>query len=362
MVKSIIICLDGCGIDYLESTNLPNVKTLIRKGTYASGKAVIPTVTNINNVSIVTGQYPDKHGITSNYYYDSKTGTGCYMETADYLLSETIIERAKNNRLTTAILTSKYKLLTLLNKGADYAVSAEKPPYELSKQLGKPPEIYSADINIWLMRAALHLVGTISPDLLFLSTTDYVMHKYPPGHKVSDDHLKAIDHILGDICATEPEREIFITADHGMNDKNNFVDMSYILSQENIKAEVVPIIKDKYEEHHSNMGGAAYIYIEQQKYIDKALKTLKMIDGIEEVYSRIEAASLFSLMPSRIGDIFVLADKNSVFTNKEMTDKPGGIRSHGSKYECCVPIISYSLKRQFAPCSLNLDLANKLLI
>ena len=107
--KIMIICVDGLGPDYVEATPTPNLDKMASEGSFIIGKSVIPSVTNVNNVSIITGVSPQIHGINSNYWLDRTTGKESYMESPDFLSCPTILESAKKKGLTTALLTSKKK-------------------------------------------------------------------------------------------------------------------------------------------------------------------------------------------------------------------------------------------------------------
>jgi phosphonoacetate hydrolase len=63
--KTIFVCLDGCGPKYIEQNDTPNIDKMTTNGFYWIGNSVIPSVTNVNNVSIVTGSPLSVHGITS---------------------------------------------------------------------------------------------------------------------------------------------------------------------------------------------------------------------------------------------------------------------------------------------------------
>jgi phosphonoacetate hydrolase len=342
MKKMLCICIDGCSPEYIENKYLPNIQDIAKQGFYKYGSSVIPSVTNVNNISIVTGRFPVKHGITSNYYYNPEKDLFEYMESADYLLTDTVFERAKRKGLSTAVLTSKSKLLHLLKKGADIAFSIENPPSEYVNALGAPPGIYSADINVWLLNAALYLIKKQSPDILYVSTTDYPMHKYAPDDEPSISHMRELDKVIGDICTQEPNREIYITADHGMNAKHQAVNIRIILNKQGIDSIVVPIIKDRYTLHHQNLGGAAYVYLKNKnkEKLKEAMTILNASGYIDEVYTDIDAVKIFNLYPMRIGDLFVLAKKDIVFGDINAMEEPVNIRSHGSRHESLIPIIS----------------------
>ena len=126
--RALIVSLDGCAPEYLEKSNIPNMKTFPTQGSYTIGDAIVPAVTNVNNVSMITGLYPEIHGVTSNCYYDRKKKCEVYMESAYAIRAKTVFEELHQRGLRTALLSTKDKLCTLLNRGADIVFSAENPP------------------------------------------------------------------------------------------------------------------------------------------------------------------------------------------------------------------------------------------
>ncbi|MCG9128819.1 alkaline phosphatase family protein [Candidatus Poribacteria bacterium] len=356
--KILIICIDAGSYDYLSASEIPNITKLAELGFLQQGNSVIPSVTNVNNVSIATGAFPNKHGITTNYYVDRESRKGEFIEDNRFLLSPTLFEEAKTTKFadTTALFVTKKKLLRILEKGADIQVAAEDPPEEFIESIGDVEPIYSIEINWWLLRAVLYSIQKYDPELIYCSTTDWVQHKYPPEHEISQRHLSELDKIIGDIVEQDPEREIYITADHGMLDKTTALDPARILQQGGIQADSIPIIKDRYVVHHGNLGGAAYVFLNDPNDLNEAIKNLINTVGIEEAYSAEEAAQNFNLHPERIGDIFLLADEHTVFGELQVGKETVSIRSHGSRHESYVPIIGYNSPWSKSDFKFNLDI------
>ncbi|MFH1484579.1 MAG: alkaline phosphatase family protein, partial [Chloroflexota bacterium] len=125
---TVVICIDGLDQAYLEACGTPNIRGLSEKGFLKVGRAMMPTVTNVNNVSLVTASYPETHGINSNYQHLRESGEGIYMESGEYILAQTMFQRAKEQGKTSVLVTSKDKLRTLIGNGATYTVSSERPP------------------------------------------------------------------------------------------------------------------------------------------------------------------------------------------------------------------------------------------
>ncbi len=358
--KILIVLVDGFGPEYLEKSDLPNLKRLCREGAFKIGRSVIPSVTNVNNASLITGCFPSEHGITTNFYYDREKKTATEMESADFLLRPTLFEKARALGLRSALVASKDKVRTLCSRGADIAISAENPLPEYVRKVGKQESIYSPEGNYWSLRAARHILKNDAIDLMYLSTTDYMMHTYAPEDAPSLEHLHVLDKLFGDIVDDHPRLELYLTADHGMNAKRRAVDTARILKANSIDAYVEPIIRDKHTVHHQNLGGSCYVFLRRQADLPKAFEVLKSTPEVEEIYEAPEAARLFHLNLSRIGDLFLLAPKDVAFGELGQPREPAKVRSHGSRYEAQVPLIAYGRKVDFKTYEYNLDLTRKL--
>ena len=227
---TVIITVDGYDPEYIEACEAPNLMALARQGFYRVGKSMMPSVTNVNNVSIVTGEYPSAHGISSNYRTVRETGEDIYMESSEYILSETLFQRASKMGARTILSTSKDKLRTLLSDGADVAISSEQAPVWAVKGVGEPPPIYSLDVNGWTIRAASHAMKLESADIVYISTTDFAMHTYAPDEPESQQHISVLDDAIGELVDAHPDVTLLLTADHGMNPKRRMVDLAYALA------------------------------------------------------------------------------------------------------------------------------------
>lgn len=338
---TVIICIDGLDPRYLEACEAPNLRRLSGLGFLTTGRSMMPSVTNVNNVSLLTASYPDAHGICSNYLWDRATGQGAYLESGEYVQSETLFQRAGTLGKTSVFVTSKDKLRTLLGNGATVAVSSEQPPDSVVEAIGPPPAIYSLEVNAWAIRAGGYLMSRHETDLAYITTTDYAMHTYEPDHPRSQEHMSMLDDAVGELVDSHPDVSLLLTADHGMSAKTRMVDIGSALSTYGITSNSVPIIKDRYVVHHSNLGGCMYVYLEPARR-DEAIRMLQETPGIDEALSGEEAASRFHLPEDRIGDVVVLGEADTVFGNPAEVELPPGLRSHGSIYETAIPILGYN--------------------
>lgn len=358
--KVLIALFDGFGPEYFRGSEMPVLKRMADQNGWRVGEGMIPSVTNVNNASLITGAFPDEHGITTNYYYDPKTGAAAEMKSADFLLRPTLLEKAASLGWKTALASTKDKIRSLCSRGAAIVVSAEKPESRFLEIAGRQESMYSAEVNYWSLRAARHLLKREGVDLLYLSTTDYMMHTYAPEEAPSREHLHTMDRMLGDILDDHPNLELYLSADHGMNAKSDALDPVRLLRASGISAAAAPLISDTHKVHHQDLGGSYYVYLETPAQISKAMDVLRQAPEVEDVFARDDAAARFRLMKDRIGDLFLLARRTAVFGELPELRKPVRVRTHGSRHEASVPLISSARGIDWSRYRYNLDLTRNL--
>jgi phosphonoacetate hydrolase len=344
--RVVVVMCDGFGPEYLEQSRMPTLEYWRQSGIFRRAAGVMPSVTNTNNASICCGVWPEQHGITGNSYFDERSGREEYMETADLLLAPTLFERAKKHGVKSALLSSKKKTVSLLPAGAEVVLTAEAPTGEWVKRFGAAPDIYSREINYWLMIAAIDLLKARRDiGCLYIHTTDYPMHMWPPESKESKEHLARLDQMFGEASAAAPDAAFLLTADHGMNHKARCWDLEKACAGRGTPVRIaISVDRDKYPKHHRGYGGVAWIYCKSTSDIDAVARTLSSLAGVEAVLTCSEAAKRFHLMASRIGDLIVLGDRTTVFGEMDTESEilPPEYRAHGSLHEAEVPLIVYN--------------------
>lgn len=366
---AIAICIDGCEPAYFDEAIaagvMPNLKRIKETGTDHISHCVIPSFTNPNNLSIATGQPPCVHGICGNYVYDPDTGEEVMMNDAKFLRASTIFKSFSDEGKRIFIVTAKDKLRTLLGDGLQFGdgqnmcFSAEKSGTSTlaehgienaSQWLGMPvPDVYSAELSEFVFAAGVKLLKEEKPDLMYLTTTDYVQHKHAPGTPKANEFYAMFDQYLGELDAMGAA--IIMTGDHGMNAKHKpdgTPDVIYLQDLLNewlgdSVARVILPITDPYVVHHGALGSYATVYL--PKNIDRSalLDRLNKKDGILMALSREEACAKFELPADRVGDIVIVSTKNVVLgTSEHLHDLSGlkePLRSHGGITEQRVPFI-----------------------
>lgn len=341
-----VICLyDGFGYDYYERSRLPAMKSMAAAGMANRGRAVFPTLTNANTISVCCAAWPSEHGVTTNCYFDETSGTARFLENRSFILVPTIFQRFREAGVRSALLTCKAKTLKLVGEETVVAVAAEEPTPEAVSRYGAPPPMYSTEVNQWLWTIAIDLLKT-RPDigLVYIQTTDYPMHMWGPDETQSLDHMAMLDELLEEARVAAPDALFLITADHGMNFKTRCLDLRKICAGHGIGLRfAVSPVADRLVVHHRGFGGVSYVYLHSEREHAAVEKFLRGLVGVEDVLSRQEAAERFNLMPERIGDLVVLADRSTVFGDLDAAVEDLGprYRNHGSLYEEEIPLILY---------------------
>ena len=361
--RRVIFMCDGLGLDYYHRDVMPTLQGWAETGLYREVEAVMPTVTNANNASICCGGWPAHHGVIGNSYLYEASDREEYVESADLLCASTIFERAAQRGVRSALLTSKKKTIALLGRNAEITLAAEDPDPGWVERLGPAPDIYSREINYWLLQAAEQVLRE-RPDIgcVYVHTTDYAMHEWPAEHPDSDEHLRGMDAALARLEQAAPDAAFLITADHGMNYKRRCWDLDKACANRGTPLHMaISAERDKYLRHHRGFGGTAWVYLQDKADRERVRAVLEELTGVERILNRERAAEAFGLMPERIGDLVVLGDRDTVFghLDSEYEDLPDDYRSHGSTYELGVPLIIHNASDAPAPefFRFNLDLA-----
>lgn len=358
----VVVCLDGSADEYLDAALardlMPNVKRMSVQGYRGMARGALPSFTNVNNASIVTGLPPSRHGISGNYFLDPDTGEEVMMNSARFLRCGTILAAAAEAGRTVAMVTAKEKLRDILSAGMrGIAFSSEKAREarqethgisEVEALVDEPtPPIYSAQASLYVLRAGVALLRAHSADLLYLSLTDYVQHKHAPEEREALDFYAAIDREVGRLL--DAGALLALTADHGMNAKQKADGSPNVIYLEPLLKErfgpdvrVLLPITDPYVLHHGALGSLATVYLPTGRAAE-ATRMLLDIDGITEVHERAAAARKLELPADRIGDLVALSGRDVTLgrtpEHHDLSGVGSGLRSHGGRYEEMVPLV-----------------------
>ncbi|HAQ99255.1 MAG: phosphonoacetate hydrolase [Limisphaerales bacterium] len=367
-----VICLDGSADAYLDAAlardAMPNLKKISITGYRGQARGALPSFTNVNNASIVTGCPPSTHGICGNFFLNPDTGEEVMMNSASFLRSATIMSAAAKAGRKVGVVTAKEKLRDIFAHELEgIAFSTEKANQSTMEKHGiddvealvgkETPYIYSGEASVYVLEAGVALLESGRSDFLYLSTTDYMQHTYEPDAPESIEFYHQLDKAMGRLL--ELGARIGITADHGMNAKQgpdgspNVIYLETELSKRfGDGFSVILPITDPYVVHHGALGSFAVIHCPEAANKNQIAEWCASQKGVTEVYHKAEAASKLQLPEDRLGDIVVLSGRDIVLgrtpAHHDLTALKVGLRSHGGRYEEMVPFIfSAPLKPDF---------------
>jgi phosphonoacetate hydrolase len=366
---TVVVCVDGSEPGYIEAAvkagMAPWFERVLAQGTNRIADCVVPSFTNPNNLSIVTGTPPVVHGICGNFFFDREANAEVMMNDPKFLRVGTILAALQGVGAKVAVVTAKDKLRGLLGKGltlapgkavsfssekADKANLAENGIENVLDLVKLPlPDVYSAGLSEFVFAAGVRLMETMRPDIMYLSTTDYIQHKHAPGTPVANQFYAMMDKYLARLEALGCV--VALTADHGMNAKHDAAGKPDVIYLQDLfdqwygagKTRVILPITDPYVVHHGALGSFATAYM-APLLIEDALERLTVMSGIAEALTQADACHRFGLPDDRMGDIVVVSSKHKVIgtsvSRHDLSQLKEPLRSHGGVSEQKVPLIA----------------------
>lgn len=366
----VAVCIDGSQPEYIEEAIKAGVmpwtaKVVASQGSDLRADCVVPSFTNPNNISIVTGVEPTVHGICGNFYYDRESDKEVMMNEPHLLRTDTIFKAFQDAGAKIVIVTAKDKLRRLLGNGLTYGkggaicFSSEKSDQATYEEHGiegvvdmvgmEVPSVYSGELSEFIFAAGVKLMESDErPDIMYLSTTDYIQHKFAPGSEGANKFYAMMDSYWAKLDALGAI--VALTADHGMNakhDESGAPDVIYLQTLLDDKfgegtTRVILPITDPYVVHHGALGSFATVYLDDEMNAP-VRDYLKSISGMQEVLSNAEGCKMFGLAPDRTGDIIVVSEQQKVLGTSESRHDLSGLevplRSHGGISEQRVPLL-----------------------
>jgi len=292
------------------------------------------------------------------------------MNDPTYLRAGTILAALADAGAKVAVVTAKDKLRALLgHKMAGICFSAEKAGAATAAangiegvpaMVGMPvPSVYSAELSEFVFAAGVKLLERQRPDVMYLSTTDYIQHKAAPGVGAANDFYAMMDRYLKALDALGAT--VVLTADHGMNAKTDAFGRPNIVFLQDILDRLYPVgttrvilpITDPYVVHHGALGSFATVYLSSPVAAAEASARIAALPGIDIVLPRSDACARFELPEDRVGDLVVVAERLTVIgTSRDRHDLSGldvPLRSHGGISEQQVPLIANRVAAALPP-------------
>ncbi len=374
-----VVCIDGGDPKYmaqgLKDGIIPNIERFMTEGFSTIARGSMPSFTCPNNMSIVTGTEPEVHGISGNFYLNRETNEPVVMTGPELLRTRSVMSEFSRHGAQVVSITAKDKLRQQLQKDmdlsggsmsfsaqhADQCTLAENGIEDVLTYVGRPqPDMYSADLSLFVLDAGIKLLETRRPDILYLSLTDFIQHSHAPGTPVANQFYRDLDARFGRLA--ELGALVALTADHGMNDKANAEGEPNVIFLQDIldrdlgggTTTVICPITDAFVGHHGALGGFVRVYCHHGHRAEAVLEIVRDLTGVEQAWSAESVARELEQPLDREGDVAVMGDAHTVIGGREADHdlsalKGSRLRTHGSIYEADVPfIISEPLNGPYA--------------
>jgi phosphonoacetate hydrolase len=364
-----VVCIDGGDPaylrQYLAEGAIPNIARFIREGFSVIAEGTVPSFTCPNNMSIITGTPASRHGISGNYYLDVKTGEAVVMTGPELLRGDTILARFADAGAKVVSITAKDKLRKQLGKGLEVArgnvsfssehasrcTFAENGVDNVIDLVGMPqPDMYSMELSLFVLEAGIRLLEQGRPDLLYLSLTDWVQHKYAPHEPEARRFYQEIDRRFGRLA--ELGALVALTADHGMNDKSDAAGRPNVIWLQDIldarfgkgDTRVICPITDAFVAHHGALGGFVRVWCQGKATPEDVMAATYGLPGIESVLDKATACRVHDLPADREADVVVIATADTCIGASQAQHDLSGLeghrlRTHGGVSEARVPFI-----------------------
>jgi phosphonoacetate hydrolase len=364
-----VVCIDGGDPAYLSESlqrgEIPNIARFMREGFSAVAEGTVPSFTCPNNMSIITGTPASRHGISGNFYLDTRTGQAVVMTGPELLRGDTILARFAAAGAKVVSITAKDKLRKQLGKDLKVGAGNVSFSSEFASRctlgengienvlglVGMPqPGMYSMELSLLVLEAGIRLLERDRPDLLYLSLTDWVQHKYAPQEPEALRFYRELDRCFGRLA--ELGALVALTADHGMNDKSNAAGRPNVIWLQDIldakfgkgDTRVICPITDAFVAHHGALGGFVRVWCTGRATPAQVIESLRGVAGLEAVLDRESACRIYDLPPDREGDVAVIAAAEVCIGAAEADHDLSGLeghrlRTHGGVSEAKVPFI-----------------------
>lgn len=348
-MKKYTIVLDIVGLEekHLDSKLLPVLSNIANQGESYKLKPVFPALTCPVQTSILSGEYPDKHGIIANGFMDLNTNTVSFWEQYSSLVQVPRIwdfMKLRNPTLSTAVLfyqNSLYANSDVIITPKPIHLEDEMVMWCYSKPLGFYEEISKkiGDFDLskywgpfsspasseWICQATKYAIEKYTPNLLFtyIPHVDYSAQRFGKNSvQVREDLLKA-DTLIDEIVQSTKKIGIFddtrfiIFSEYSFNDVNGAININLIL-RDNGFLSVRKIKGKEYVDFEFSKAFAvvdhqiAHIYIKQKRDIADVFNLLKNISDIEIIITG-EEKQFYHINHERSGDIIAVSKRDKWF-------------------------------------------------
>jgi len=295
--RVIIISVDSMNNDYLFNDYqnpgfelTPNMGLLVRNGAaYTAAEAVMPTKTQVNHITIVSGSYTERIGVPGNFVYDENRSGLFFFEKyvhpwrrPELIKADTIFQAMErvDPGYTSAVVAGKNFV------GRPIWADIQVAPGYLSKSaerigVRKFPEVMFFDApDPWTIDNVILVLEEADPDVMLvnLAFLDPVQHILGHGSMEAWAALSWADYQIGRLIEYLTDSGklgstlIVLTADHGQSNKWESVNIGKVLRESGIRTETVAD------------GSFAHVFLRDDDDLQRAVEVLESLDAVDGIW------------------------------------------------------------------------------
>jgi predicted AlkP superfamily pyrophosphatase or phosphodiesterase len=212
----ILVSLDGFRYDYAATYGATNLQALAARGASTPDGMIpsFPSLTFPNHYSIVTGLYPEHHGIVANSFYDPAR-----KEAFAYTNPKTVTDGTWYGGTPLWVLAERegMRAACFFWPSSEAEIQGKRPSYYLAYSDAVPDEERVDRVLAWLKLPAEKRPHFIT---LYMSDVDHAGHEYGPDAAETAAAVHHVDEMVGrlsaGIAATALPVDLIVLADHGM--------------------------------------------------------------------------------------------------------------------------------------------------
>ena len=263
----ILISLDGFRHDYVEKFDTPHLQKLISQG--VSAKAMLPSYpskTFPNHYTIVTGLYPDHHGLVDNSFYDPE------LDLQYSTRNRSVVENPAfygGTPLWQLVQQKGMKSASYFWVGSEAPVTGSFPDYYHIYDGAVPNEARINAAIDWLNLPASERPNFMT---LYFSLVDSQGHATGPNAEATKQTVLEADRLIGllveKLKTVDLPVNIIITSDHGMHE---------IAPRDEAYLTVSDLLKDFDRDKFRFVGNGAHghFYAQDKSYLNEIATALR---------------------------------------------------------------------------------------
>ena len=313
----VLVSLDGFRYDYLKEYTAPNIAAMAARGASAPDGMIpsYPSTTFPNHLALITGLYPEHHGIVANIFYDPAR-----QQRYTYGDSSTVLDGSWYSGVPLWSLAEQNQMRAACYfwPGSEAEIAGKRPSYYLKFDPTIPNDQRIEQVLVWLRLPAAQRPHFIT---LYMAEVDGAGHEYGPDSKETADAVKFVDAEVGKLIAgldaLHLPIDLFVLADHGMESTQGGW-----------------ITLDQFADLSEFKSAGPLMYAPTPADAEKAYQSLKGASGKFKVYRRADVPlELHYGSNPRAGDPVVVATGPYSIRARAPTasepDKPPSVGQHG---------------------------------